>query len=166
MEIWKNIPGYDGFMASNYGRIKTIERFINYNNRKCLRKERILKPHKSKIGYYTIAPFQKTTYSHKLIALTFLGERPNRLVVDHIDGDYLNNNINNLRYVNQKENVNNAMRLGKIKIGEGCKWSILKKENVIEIRNSKIQNNILAKKYNVSRATIYDIKNYRTWKFV
>lgn len=166
MEIWKEIPGYVGFMASNYGRIKSIERRINYGDRYITRKERILKPHKSKVGYYTVAPFQKTTYVHFLVTLTFLGEREKGYVVDHIDGDYLNNNILNLRYVTQKENVHNALRLGKIKIGQNCSWSILKEEDVIEIKKSNLKQNQLAKLFNVSRCTIYDIQKNKTWKYL
>jgi hypothetical protein len=44
---------------------------------------------------------------HHLVAKVFIGDRPDGLVIDHIDRNSLNNNINNLRYVTQKENVHN-----------------------------------------------------------
>ena len=166
MEIWLNIPNYDGFMASNLGRIKTIERDIICGEKICRRKERILKPHKSKVGYLTVAPFQKTTHVHYLVTLTFLGVRKYKYVVDHINGDYCDNRIENLRYVTQKENVQNALRLNKIKIGENCSWSKLTKDLVIKIRLDNSRQCELAKKYSISRQSVSDIKNYKTWKFI
>ena len=166
MENWEKIPGYEGFMASNLGNIKTLKRAINYGNRICLRQERILKPHKSKVGYYTVAPFQKTTLVHRLITLTFLGERPINSVIDHIDGDYLNNNINNLRYVTQKENVHNAMRLGKTLNGESCSWSKLTIKQVLEIREDKRIHKLIAKDYNICRQSVGEIKNRLIWKYI
>lgn len=41
---------------------------------------------------------------HSLVAKTFLGEKPEGLVIDHIDRNKQNNNVNNLRYVTTSEN--------------------------------------------------------------
>jgi len=48
---------------------------------------------------------------HHLVAKYFIGERLNNLVIDHIDRNKLNNNVNNLRYVTQKENCFNYDRV-------------------------------------------------------
>ena len=45
---------------------------------------------------------------HHLVAEQFLGKRPDNLVIDHIDRNKLNNNVTNLRYVTQKENMQNT----------------------------------------------------------
>jgi hypothetical protein len=47
---------------------------------------------------------------HHLVAKCFIGERPNDLVIDHIDRNKLNNNVENLRYITQKENMKNQDR--------------------------------------------------------
>jgi hypothetical protein len=46
-------------------------------------------------------------FSH-LVARLFIGERPEGLVIDHIDRNPLNNNVSNLRYITQKENTHNS----------------------------------------------------------
>ena len=44
---------------------------------------------------------------HHLVAKSFLGERPDNQVIDHIDRNKLNNNVSNLRYITQFENCYN-----------------------------------------------------------
>ncbi len=45
---------------------------------------------------------------HTLVALAFIGERPEGLVITHIDKNKLNNNVLNLRYVRRGENSINT----------------------------------------------------------
>jgi hypothetical protein len=49
----------------------------------------------------------KTVLIHKLVADAFLDQIDNKPYIDHIDCDHLNNHIDNLRYVNNKENSQN-----------------------------------------------------------
>ena len=48
---------------------------------------------------------------HQEVARLFIGERPEGLVIDHIDRNKLNNTVINLRYITQKENSFNANRV-------------------------------------------------------
>ena len=47
---------------------------------------------------------------HQLVAKCFIGERPDNLVIDHIDRNKLNNNVNNLRYISFYDNLKNCNR--------------------------------------------------------
>lgn len=52
-------------------------------------------------------------YIHQLLMLTFIGPCPKGMQVDHIDGNSLNNSLDNLRYVSAKDNSCNRKRHGK-----------------------------------------------------
>ena len=56
-------------------------------------------------GYLTWACNGKTTNVHTAIAETYLGERPYKLVTDHIDRNKLNNSVSNLEYITNRENT-------------------------------------------------------------
>lgn len=47
---------------------------------------------------------------HHMVCKAFIGDRPENMVIDHIDRNSLNNNVNNLRYITQKENCRNTDR--------------------------------------------------------
>lgn len=48
---------------------------------------------------------------HQEVARLFIGERPEGLVIDHIDRNKLNNEPSNLRYITQRENTFNNDRV-------------------------------------------------------
>jgi len=50
---------------------------------------------------------------HVLMALTFLGPRPDGLEVRHLDDDPINNRIENLAYGTQAENMSDRVRNGR-----------------------------------------------------
>jgi hypothetical protein len=107
-EIWKDVKGYEGlYQVSNLGRVKSLTRVLKnrwgyYNS-----KERILKPWLNGAGYVfvklTKKQEEKTIQLHRLVVKSFLGESD--LVVNHKDFNKANNNINNLHYCTQSENV-------------------------------------------------------------
>jgi len=57
----------------------------------------------------------KTISIHRLIALTFLKNKNNYKIINHIDGCKLNNKLDNLEWCTQKSNINDALKKGLIK---------------------------------------------------
>ena len=127
------------------------------------RTHKFLKQTISKTGYYTIA----TRFGgrggtahcfkvHRLVAETFIDNVNNKPYVNHIDGDKLNNTIDNLEWVTASENTQHAFDTGLIMVKNGIENhnSKFTKNDVDFIRASFLSSRKLAKMFNVSHSTI------------
>ena len=136
---WRAIKNYeDLYMVSNTGLVKRT-RFINGKHN--FAQERLLKPIINKDGYAFVRLCKNGKVSnkriHKLVLNAFLGE--SNLQVDHIDGNKLNNNLNNLEYVTPKENTNRAWEKGL------AKYTDERKQKLSKIAKEKWNNNTFRK---------------------
>jgi hypothetical protein len=111
-EIFKDIPEYEGlYQVSNLGNVKSLAREMVKGKRKFISKEKILKLGKDGAGYYFVNLYKngkiKNFKIHKLVAITFLNHIPDRyrIVVDHIDNNPLNNRLENLQLISQRQNT-------------------------------------------------------------
>lgn len=115
MEIWKDIPGYELiYQASNEGQIRTHAEKITYSDRHGKRKwnQRILKQKEDKNGYKRVTLWKngksKGYLVHRLIALTFIPQIPNKTLINHKDCNPKNNEVSNLEWCNHRENLLHA----------------------------------------------------------
>lgn len=122
-EVWRPYPPAPRYEISNLGRVRTKADGARMTN---LLKSLKLK---SKEGYYyknsaadsmgylrmtiRIKGKQRTLRLHKMVMETFHGFRKG-VDIDHIDGDKMNNRLENLRYVSHYENMWNAVEHGKL----------------------------------------------------
>jgi hypothetical protein len=172
-EIWKTIPDYSDYQASNLGQIRSFRR--NKNT------PLIMKLHIDGGGYYQIdirndRGYKKQQSVHVLVALTFIRERKYDEVVNHIDANPLNNSIDNLEVVTKSRDALHAFRIGNRKIshdarnvdlsGEKSTNHKLTEVQVLEIRRltTTFTYRQLAVRYNIHYTTIYDIINRRSWR--
>lgn len=123
-EIWKNIEDYEGYQVSNFGRVRSLDR---YDSRGWRIKGRILKPIMDKKGYLTVGLSKnnqrKTFKVHRLVALHFIPNIENKPEIDHINTIKTDNTVflnedgsvnydkTNLRWVTPKENSNNPLSI-------------------------------------------------------
>jgi hypothetical protein len=110
-EIWREviikdlditIYGNKKYYVSNLGRFKDSEGLIRDNYKV------------NENGYIRVYIYNKTYAVHRLIAFAFLENPDNKEQVNHIDGNKLNNTVDNLDWVTNKEN-----QIHKFKIGLG-----------------------------------------------
>jgi hypothetical protein len=130
-EIWKDIPTYEGeYQVSNTGKVRS------------LKSNKELKQSLSS-GYYGVTLSQngivKGKRIHQLMAMAFLGHKPNKYkyVIDHIDNDKLNNDLINLRIVTHRENISKARKKNKY---TGVCWHKIKNQFIASIQiNGKLK---------------------------
>jgi hypothetical protein len=120
MEQYKAIKGFEGlYEVSNFGNVKSLNRIVlRSDGRKRTIKERLLKGSKNNCGYLVVCLLkggnEKQFQVHQLVAITFLNHTPNgnKIVVDHIDNNPLNNNLNNLQLISNRENLSKDKKGG------------------------------------------------------
>lgn len=123
-EEFRDIKGYEGlYQVSNYGRIKSLK----YNDGKHIHKTTlILKQCKIKYNYYVVNLTNKTKRVNIIVAEAFLDKQNfkcmpyenrdtiklEKIIVNHKDGNKLNNNVDNLEWCTYSYNNKEAYRLG------------------------------------------------------
>ena len=139
-EEWKDIKGYEGlYQVSNLGNIKRLESIVETGNIKYSRKtkyyEHLLKPSNHSAGYKVVKLHKRDKYVHRLVAEAFIENPKNKPFVNHIDGNKTNNNVNNLEWCTQKQNVIHAFNNDLIKTRKMV-YQLDKKNNLIRTWNS------------------------------
>lgn len=113
-EIWKPVKGYEGlYEVSNKGNVRSVDRYVMYGNRYCFLKGKPKKAFPNSMGYLRAMLHKnkkgKNYFVHRLVAEAFIPNPNNLPCIDHIDRNYLNNSVDNLRWCTQKENCNNPL---------------------------------------------------------
>jgi len=106
--IWRPVIGFEGlYKISNTGRIISFHK-RNFDQEISQRIDR---------GGYLAVRLSKqgktsTQYVHRLVALAFIDILEGKPYVNHINGDKLDNRIENLEWVTHAENIQHAYKIG------------------------------------------------------
>lgn len=122
-EVWAEISGQPGYLVSNFGRIKSIQRIEKseryFNGLKV--PERIMKMPILQ-GYPTINIRGRMYKVHRLVAKYFVNNADNKPDINHKDGNKSNNHHSNLEWVTHRENIQHAYDNGLITLRAGGKY--------------------------------------------
>lgn len=122
MEIWKDIRGYEGiYVISNLGRVSSLNRVQKDKNGRSVRYTgKMLLPQPNSSGYLRVqlkhAGSPKFYFVHRLVALHFV-ENPSpdcHSIVNHLDGNHLNNKADNLEWTTINGNNQHAIKSGRM----------------------------------------------------
>jgi hypothetical protein len=98
--LMKQIKGFENYLINKDGEI-----FSKFTKTK-------ITSHKDKNGYYRIRLVnehgRKSVFIHRLLAMTFIPNPENKPCVNHIDCNKSNNDLSNLEWVTQQENIKHA----------------------------------------------------------
>lgn len=160
MQEWKSVVGWEWkYLVSNSGGIRNI---LN---------GKLLTEHNSKKGYVQVNLVDSTNYPHnnrvvpvhKIVALAFIGPRPDGYTIHHIDRDKSNNNFSNLEYLpkplHDREN----------KLGEANPQAKLTREQVKEIKelvSTGLTHRLVAARFGVSKALVGLIVTGKRWAWL
>lgn len=169
--IYKEIPGYPGYLATNTGKIYSIkipggQGALDYNN-----------PHemitRNRKGYDSVGlrlgdgkRYQRKV--SRLVYLAFKGNIPEGLEVDHIDHNRVNNHIDNLQLLTKSENIKKNFKNLRTAFSKGSingysKLDTLKVGNIIYDLSKGLKQQEVSEKYDISQKQISRIKNKEAW---
>ena len=107
-DFWKPIKDYPHLLISRTGRVWST----TYDKE--------LRPHLTNRGYLRVSLSKDKTVKngsvHRLVAEAFIPNPDNLPCVDHIDGNKLNNRVENLQWISTSNNMRKACK-GKGKLG-------------------------------------------------
>lgn len=136
-------------------------RIINKHN------GRTVKPQMNGTGYCRVSIGGKLQFVHRLVATKYIPNPENLPQVNHKDGNKLNNSVDNLEWVSNRDNSLHALKNGWMRIEENHQFAKLNRKQVQFIKShDEMSRKELAELFNVSPRTITDIRKGKTWKTV
>ena len=168
MEVWKPIPNFSRYEASNFGRLKSL----SYRRSGI---PRIMKPSPNEDGYLLTKLVNddgnfKSIRAHRVVAIAFIPNPNGKPEINHINGIKTDNRPENLEWVTMQENMNHAVRTGLKAKGERIARAILTEVQVLEIKSKhkpyKYTRKMLCKEYGVSDNGIKEVLLRKTWKHI
>lgn len=101
-ELWKQVSNFENYSVSNLGKVRN-------DKQRRLKATRLDHDGYEKVDLYSNGN-RKTYRVHRLVAENFIPNDSNKPVINHKDGIKTNNQVSNLEWVTEKENVVHAFQ--------------------------------------------------------
>ena len=164
MIIWKTINRFPDYEVSNDGQVRRATGGQGAVIGKILRWH----THTSS-GYpdirFNVDRKQTAIPVHRLVANAFLGDRPEGMQIRHLDGNKLNNHIDNLCYGTAQENAQDRVAHGTSSKGLKNPKNKLTEAQVNRIRSmhGQVKAKHAAYIFGLNESTVYRIWNKKYW---
>lgn len=172
MEDWRQIPGRPNYEASSLGRIRSVDRHVTTRSgAKRFFRGRVLRPavHSAAHPYPYVNVDGKGTSNvgvHTLVALAFIGPRPEGQYVCHKNGDPTDCRAENLYYGTPKENQADRLLHGTDTVGEKHPAAKLTQWQVGLIRLMRFagkRQSDIARRFGITQPQVSHIENRKRW---
>ena len=156
------------YYVSNYGRVKSVHKETGH-----AREVKGTKG-KGKLLTFTVKHKDKTyttVYVHQAIARNFLEAEPDKKFIIHLDGDRMNNNVKNLKWVTLSEQAQWYNKIGIYNVKDPSKkHSKINSSQVRLIREyaqaGKTRKRIIAKRFGITTTQVNRILSGENWAWV
>lgn len=124
-EIWRPVVGYPGYLVSDRGRVRSIDR---YDGRGWRIKGRLLRLRVGSKGYLTASLWRsgrgRNRPAHRLVLEAFVGPCPTEMETRHLNGVPSDNRLVNLAWGTRRANAMDKKRHGTAGRARPahCKW--------------------------------------------
>lgn len=148
----------------NYTLAEQFDRFVIRNPEGCWGWKGAVNTEK---GGYAVMSWQGRNYYGHLVSLELDGRKvPKGMMGCHHCDNPICSNPQHLYVGTQKQNMQDAMRRGRVRRGEACASSKLTDEAVRFIRASNLPTGDLARRFGVTHGAVSMARSRRTWKHV
>lgn len=162
-EIWKSVEGYVGlYEVSDLGNFRRVD-----GHHKSHPIGRCLKTHLSSYGYPMVWLYAsgKAKYhlAHRLVAYAFCG-LTRELIVNHKNGIRNDNRAENLESVTASQNERHKWETLRTGARTNAKINHDDALDILRLSAGGMSNSSIAGLYGLSRMSVWNIVNGRTWK--
>lgn len=158
-EVWKNIDGYDHYQVSSFGNVRSLPRYVyEIGGKRRMKKGIILAQSNTSTGYKKVELVDelgnKKSYKvHRLVAQAFIPNYEDKPNINHKDTNPHNNNVSNLEWCTQKENVEHSINVGNKKYAR----DFIDHNELIHDYLNGMGTSDIAAKHNTCKTVVYGI---------
>lgn len=162
-EQWRDIPGYEGhYQISDHGQV------LNCHTGKLMKCSLKGRKGLQYPGVTLTKDCAPTTFTvHRLVALAFIGARPDGAEINHINGNKMDARVSNLEYVTHKANMAHAAENNLMASGARHFKASLTQDAVDECRRLWNEGQLslaeIANRVGSSAGAVWHVLAQRTW---